>query len=241
MNCARLVGHDLGDLEKHLGERARKAARSGWRPEVETVVAGQVVGLRKKGDSQMFVQIEDGRGRLECAFFAETYNEFAAMLARDRLLVIQGGLREDASAAASRCAPRAAGTTRRSAPSMRSACRCGWTCAYRAPGQRVDALLAQAASRRHPLRLDLLRAGAAGMLDLNGTSSVRVDADLPGALRAHAGRARGEAGVLEALVELIDVRRLDHGVATGQKDSPVRPRSLSDELNASPRGSEARR
>jgi DNA polymerase-3 subunit alpha len=45
-----------------------------------------VVGLRKKGDSQMFVQIEDGRGRLECAFFAETYSEFAAMLVRDRLL-----------------------------------------------------------------------------------------------------------------------------------------------------------
>jgi DNA polymerase-3 subunit alpha len=38
-----------------------------------------------------------------------------------------------------------------------------------------------------PLRLDLLRTGAAGMLDLNGTSSVRVDADLPGALRAMPG------------------------------------------------------
>ena len=43
----------------------------------------------------MFVQIEDGRGRLEVAFFSETYTEFAPLLTRDRLLVIQGGLRED--------------------------------------------------------------------------------------------------------------------------------------------------
>ena len=55
------------------------------------MVAGQVVGLRKKGDSQMFVQIEDGRGRIECAFFGETYSEYAQLLVRDRLLVIQGG------------------------------------------------------------------------------------------------------------------------------------------------------
>ncbi len=90
-----LTGHDLGDLDKIWATRP-DSARGGWRPEVETVVAGQVVALRKKGDSQMFVQIEDGRGRLECAFFGETYGEFAALLSRDRLLVIQGGLREDA-------------------------------------------------------------------------------------------------------------------------------------------------
>src|SRR3546814_12407040 len=44
----------------------------------------------------MFVQIEDGRGRLEVAFFSETYTDYATLLTRDRLLVIQGGLREDA-------------------------------------------------------------------------------------------------------------------------------------------------
>src|SRR5690606_31264068 len=90
-----LTGHDLGDLEK-IWENRPESARSGWRPELETVVAGQVVGLRKKGDSQMFVQIEDGRGRLEVAFFSETYGDYATLLTRDRLLVIQGGLREDA-------------------------------------------------------------------------------------------------------------------------------------------------
>ena len=38
-----------------------------------------------------------------------------------------------------------------------------------------------------PLRLDLLRDGAAGTLDLSGAQSVRVDADLVGTLRAQPG------------------------------------------------------
>ena len=68
-----LVGFDLGELERIWAARPDTGGRGGWRPEIDTVVAGLVVGLRKKGDSQVFVQIEDGRGRLECAFFAETY------------------------------------------------------------------------------------------------------------------------------------------------------------------------
>src|SRR5690606_8790659 len=55
----QLLGHDLGGLEA-LWEARPDSARSGWRPELETVVAGQVVAIRKKGDSQVFVQIEDG-------------------------------------------------------------------------------------------------------------------------------------------------------------------------------------
>src|SRR5690606_14305931 len=63
----QLVGHDLGGLDA-LWEARPDSARSGWRPELDTVVAGHVVGLRKKGDSQVYVQLEDGRGRIECAF-----------------------------------------------------------------------------------------------------------------------------------------------------------------------------
>ena len=187
MNCAALVGHDLGDLER-IWEARPESARSGWRPELETVVAGQVVGLRKKGDSQMFVQIEDGRGRLECAFFAETYNEFAPLIARDRLLIVQGGLREDAFSGgfalqgAALLGLRAAVRQARAAP------------VAAAGPARTGHLVARGCtcSRKHrpgptPLRLDLLREGVAGMLDLNGTHSIRVDADLPGTLRSQPG------------------------------------------------------
>ncbi|HSM11655.1 MAG TPA: OB-fold nucleic acid binding domain-containing protein, partial [Lysobacter sp.] len=181
-----LVGNDLGDLDR-IWESRPESARGGWRPELDTIVAGQVVAMRKKGDSQMFVQIEDGRGRLECAFFGETYGEFAALLARDRLLVIQGGLREDAFSGGfalkvQRCWDYAQ-------VCAKHAQRLSLRLDLRVPGtwQRVDALLARNRPGQTPLRLDLLRDGAAGMLDLNGAQAVRIDADLVGALKAQPG------------------------------------------------------
>ena len=41
------------------------------------------------------MQLDDGRGRIECAFFAEAWNESAPLLTRDRILLVEGGLRED--------------------------------------------------------------------------------------------------------------------------------------------------
>jgi DNA polymerase-3 subunit alpha len=65
------------------------------------VLAGQVVALRRKGDSQVFVQLEDGRGRIECSVFADAMGEFGHLLTRDRILVVKGGCARTNSAAAS--------------------------------------------------------------------------------------------------------------------------------------------
>ena len=51
----------------------------------------------------------------------------------------------------------------------------------------MDALLDKQPSGTRRFRLDLLRQAAAGMLDLNGPQSVRVDADLVGLLRSQPG------------------------------------------------------
>ncbi|MGH8085007.1 MAG: DNA polymerase III subunit alpha [Lysobacter sp.] len=181
-----LTGHDLGDLEK-IWENRPESARSGWRPELETVVAGQVVGLRKKGDSQMFVQIEDGRGRLEVAFFSETYTDYATLLTRDRLLVIQGGLREDAFSGS--FALKAARCWDYEQICATHAKRLSLRLDLRVPGtwDRVDGLLAKHRPGKTPIRVDLIKDGAAGMLDLNGNHSVRVDAELVGTLKAVPG------------------------------------------------------
>lgn len=181
-----LIGNDLSGLEKIWENRPEQ--RGGWRQEVETVVAGLVVGLRKKGDSQMFVQIEDGRGRLECAFFAETYNDYAPLLVRDRLLVIQGGLREDSFSGG--FALRASRCWSYEQICEKHAQRLSLRLDLREPGtmQRVDALLATHRPGPTPIRLDLLvKHGAAGSLDLNGTQSIRADAELPSRLRAMPG------------------------------------------------------
>lgn len=184
---AGLIGNDLGGLEK-IWENRPEPARGTWRQEVETVVAGLVVGLRKKGDSQMFVQIEDGRGRLECAFFNESYSEFAQLLVRDRLLVVQGGLREDSFSGG--FALRASRCWDYEQVCARHAQRLSLRLDLREPGtwQRIDQALASNRPGQTPIRLDLLlRRGTAGMLDLNGTSSIRVDADLPSRLRSMPG------------------------------------------------------
>src|SRR5690606_18795952 len=82
-----VIGSHLGELDKlwAAGTSGGNEKRS-WRPEVQVVVAGMVVGLRRKGDSQVFVQLEDGRGRLECGVFAEAAAELSSLLVRDRVL-----------------------------------------------------------------------------------------------------------------------------------------------------------
>ncbi|MCY7313083.1 MAG: DNA polymerase III subunit alpha [Pseudoxanthomonas sp.] len=185
-----LVGSDLGELDK-LWSGAALGEKKGWRPEVGAVIAGQVVAVRRKGDSQVFVQLEDGRGRIECSVFAESYAELAPLLTRDRILVVQGGLREDEfsggfSLRIRRCWDFAQ-------LYADHAQRLSLRLDLREPGlwDRIDALLARHRPGGTPLRLDLLmpsgERGVGGVLDLNGPKSVRVDTDLVDALRAHPG------------------------------------------------------
>ena len=180
-----LIGHDLGDLDRLYGERPEDERR-GWRQEATVVVAGVVLGMRKKGDSQAFVQLEDGRGRIECAFFADSYQEFAHLLTRDRVLVIEGGLREDEfsggfSLRARRC----------------------WDYAQ-VCSQHAQRLSVQIDLRKHevlaqferilhghggstPILLEAITTTAVGRLSINGGQGVRVDAALPGLLRSLPG------------------------------------------------------
>jgi DNA polymerase-3 subunit alpha len=64
-------------------------------PDTPWTVAGMVVAVRKRGDSDAFVRLEDGTGSIEVSFFGELYQQVAPMLTRDELLVVEGGLRID--------------------------------------------------------------------------------------------------------------------------------------------------
>ena len=181
-----VTGFHLGQLEKIWSERAEDEKR-GWRPEKTVVLAGQVTGMRRKGESQAFVQLEDGRGRIECAFFAETFTEYAALLTRDRILIIEGGLREDEfsggfSLRARRCWDY-------SQVCATQALRLALRLDLRVPGamEAVDAVLERHRPGSTPIRFELLREGAAGQLDLNGSRGIRIDQDLAATLRAQPG------------------------------------------------------
>jgi DNA polymerase-3 subunit alpha len=182
----QLIGHDLGDLET-LWQNRPADARSGWRPEVNVVVAGQVVGMRRKGESQGFVQLEDGKGRIECAFFAETWLEYAPLLTRDRILVVEGGLREDEFSGGFALRARRCWEYHKLCET--AAQRLSMSLDVRVPGAMdgVEGLLARHRPGATPLLYQLVVPGAQGRLDLNGSHGIRVDAELVPALRTLPG------------------------------------------------------
>ncbi|HTL14701.1 MAG TPA: OB-fold nucleic acid binding domain-containing protein, partial [Thermomonas sp.] len=181
----KLVGHDLASLDA-LWEGRPPDARSGWRPEMTAVVAGQVVGLRKRGDSQAFVQLEDGRGRIECAFFGEQWQEFAPLLTRDRLLVVEGGLREDEFSGGFALRARRAWDYLQL--SSRQAQRLSVRLDLRAPGalEQFERVL-----RAHPgdvpVLIEATTEAGVGRLAINGGRGLRMEAGLPDLLRSLPG------------------------------------------------------
>lgn len=185
-----LVGYDLGDLDKLCAGQSA-GEKKGWRAEVNVVLAGQVIGVRRKGDSQVFVQLEDGRGRVECSVFSDAMAEFGHLLTRDRLLVVRGGLREDEFNGGYSLRIRQCWDYDQLC--AQHAQRLSLRLDLREPGlmDRVDALLAQHRPGGTSLRMDLLLQGrefrVGGLIDLNGPKSVRVDSGLIDALRAQPG------------------------------------------------------
>jgi len=183
-----LVGTDLGQLDSLWAARDQKAGGNSWRPETTVIIAGQVGAMRKRGDSQAFVQLDDGRGRLECGFFADASAEYAHLLTRDRILIVEGGLREDEFSGGFALRVKRCWDFHSVCPEH--ARRLSLRLDLRVPGTlaRVEQVLARHRPGPTPLRLDLLLpCGSAGTLDVNGANAVRVDAELPGLLRAQPG------------------------------------------------------
>ena len=97
---AQLATCPLGDIaQKYTPPAKPRGDDDGNRfrrpPETTWIAAGQLVDLRKRGDSQAFVQLEDWSGRIEISLFRETFFEFRELLTRDAILVVEGGLAFD--------------------------------------------------------------------------------------------------------------------------------------------------
>ncbi|HEY0198808.1 MAG TPA: DNA polymerase III subunit alpha [Rhodanobacter sp.] len=71
------------------GNRFRRGPDTPW------TIAGMVTAVRKRGDSDAFVRIEDGSGSIEVSFFGDLYQQVAPLLTRDQMLIVEGGLRID--------------------------------------------------------------------------------------------------------------------------------------------------
>jgi DNA polymerase-3 subunit alpha len=145
-----------------------------------------VVGLRRRGESQAFVQLDDGRGRVECAFFAEAWNQYAALLTRDRVLVVEGGLREDEFSGG--FALRARRCWDYAQLCQQQAQRLSVKLDLRedeALGRFTHLLQGHAGAT--PLLVEAITGGAIGRLSINGGRGVRSDAALPSLVRGLPG------------------------------------------------------
>jgi len=102
-----LTGHPITEYERELrpitsgriadigGARPVGANEGGWRgPGRSVTVAGLVLEIRKRGGRTSFV-LDDRSGRLEVTMFEDVYQQFRALVARDAILVVDGGLRWD--------------------------------------------------------------------------------------------------------------------------------------------------
>jgi DNA polymerase-3 subunit alpha len=97
---AQLSTCPLGEIaERYQPPKPRKSDGDDNRfrrgPDTPWTVAGMVTNVRKRGDSDAFVRLEDGTGIIEVSFFGELYQQIAPMLTRDQMLVVEGGLRID--------------------------------------------------------------------------------------------------------------------------------------------------
>ncbi|MBS0212251.1 MAG: DNA polymerase III subunit alpha [Proteobacteria bacterium] len=174
-------GATLADLD-----RLWRAGRD-RRGEAKVVLAGMVGLVRRRGADQAFAQFEDGRGQIEVAFFREAFSEYGALLGRGRILLIEGGLREDEySGGFSLRASRAWDYQQLCAQQAR---RLSLLADLREAGvlERMEQILAAYRPGGTPLRIRLRTPTASGSIDLIGTQAVRVDPSLLGKLRALPG------------------------------------------------------
>ncbi len=87
-----------GRIAEFIGEEDAGNGRGGRR-EQSVVLAGLVVAQRltttKRGGKIAFVTLDDRSGRIEITLFSETFQQYRDLLAKDRLVVVEGTLSFD--------------------------------------------------------------------------------------------------------------------------------------------------
>jgi len=95
-----LTGHPVEDYLEELSHFAMRIRdlRPGGRDK-KFITAGLVIGLRtmvgKRGGRMAFLTLDDRSARIEVRVFSDTYDEYRSLLAKDRLLVLEGAVAED--------------------------------------------------------------------------------------------------------------------------------------------------
>ena len=94
-----LTGHPIDEYHKELNHLVSARIADLRAEKGKQTVAGLVVAFRvmktKRGDTMAFITLDDRTGRIECAVFADTYNEFRDKIVKDAMLVVEGQVSVD--------------------------------------------------------------------------------------------------------------------------------------------------
>jgi DNA polymerase-3 subunit alpha len=154
------------------GNRFRRAPETPW------VVAGQLVDLRKRGTDQAFMQLEDFSGRIEVSLFREAFVENAALLTRDAILVVEGGLAWDDFAGALRIRARRVFTLNEACERQAKLLRIRLNGIGEDFLERLRDTLAGYRGGQTPLRVQYANASGHAEIELGPEWRVRATADL---------------------------------------------------------------
>ncbi len=92
----QLVSCSIGEIENAWRNGQSQLERNRGRQELPVILGGVIpTALRRRGESMAFAQIEDASGRVEIALYREALTEFAALLVKDQVVVIDGALSPD--------------------------------------------------------------------------------------------------------------------------------------------------
>jgi len=93
-DLASFISCQLSALPDKIPEAPEDAAEKRRQAGVEMVVAGLVLGIRKRGNS-VSVGLDDGSGKIEVALFNESWALYADRFIKDEIVVIEGPVKAD--------------------------------------------------------------------------------------------------------------------------------------------------
>jgi DNA polymerase-3 subunit alpha len=92
---SQLANCPIGEIAQRWQPPKRDDEASRFRRETPWTIAGMVTLQRRRGDNGAFVRFEDWSGAIEVSFFREAFSDYANLLVRDAILVVEGGLMLD--------------------------------------------------------------------------------------------------------------------------------------------------
>ena len=176
----------LGEIGKNYRPPAPDQRRGRFNDQPATV-AGQVVSMRSRGDSMAFVQLEDWSGRIEVSLFREVFTEYRALLTRDAILIVEGGLSLDEFNGGFQLRARRVSTLDEALARQARLLRVKLNGVDAGFTARLQQVIAGHRGGRTPLRLAYANKLGRGELELGANWRVRASADLKRSLDALPG------------------------------------------------------